>query len=67
MDVIKMMEETQPENFMEALFTVDVMKMAPIHRAALFNHFTVIKYLLEHVSYEISLDGGKKIIRIWGQ
>ncbi|GFR58682.1 transient receptor potential cation channel subfamily A member 1 [Elysia marginata] len=48
MDMIKLMEETQPDNFMEALFTVDVMKMAPIHRAALFNHVAVLKYLLEH-------------------
>ncbi|GFO25172.1 transient receptor potential cation channel subfamily a member 1 [Plakobranchus ocellatus] len=48
MEMIRMMEQTQPENFQEALFTVDVMKMAPIHRAALFNHVAVLKYLLEH-------------------
>ena len=52
--MIKMMEENQPDNFMEALFTVDVMKMAPMHRAALFNHVAVLKYLLEHVRRSIS-------------
>ncbi|XP_035826421.1 transient receptor potential cation channel subfamily A member 1 [Aplysia californica] len=48
MEMIKLMESMQRDNFIAAVFTTDAMKMTPLHRAALFNHTHVMQHLLEH-------------------
>ncbi|CAL1534371.1 unnamed protein product, partial [Lymnaea stagnalis] len=48
MEMIRLMEQMQRDNFLAAVSTVDVLKMTPLHRAALFNHTPAIVYLLEH-------------------
>nr|KAI8750039.1 transient receptor potential cation channel subfamily A member 1 [Biomphalaria glabrata] len=47
-EMIKLMKEIQQENFLAAIFILDVMKMSPLHRAAFFNHTTIMEFLLEH-------------------
>ncbi|XP_069127645.1 transient receptor potential cation channel subfamily A member 1-like isoform X2 [Argopecten irradians] len=46
-ELIKIMQELQPERFSKALRSCDVLKMTPLHRAALFNHVNVVEYLLQ--------------------
>ncbi|XP_060077074.1 transient receptor potential cation channel subfamily A member 1-like [Ylistrum balloti] len=46
-ELIKIMQELQPVRFSTALSTCDVLKMTPLHRAALFNHVNVVEYLLK--------------------
>ncbi|KAH9488094.1 Transient receptor putative cation channel sub A member 1 [Bulinus truncatus] len=55
-EMIKLMEDIQKENFLAAIFILDVMKMSPLHRAALFNHITIMEYLLEHGADKDSRD-----------
>ncbi|KAL5022245.1 hypothetical protein ScPMuIL_001400 [Solemya velum] len=47
LEMLKLMHEKQPDRFLEAINIEDVLQMAPLHRAALFNHFTVVEYLLD--------------------
>ncbi|XP_045160098.2 transient receptor potential cation channel subfamily A member 1-like isoform X2 [Mercenaria mercenaria] len=47
-DMVKLMQEMQPERFKQAVLTADVLKMTPLHRAAHFDHVTVVVYLIEH-------------------
>ena len=44
------MHDMQPERFQVALHTKDVLKMSPLHRAALFDHVAVIQFLVDNVS-----------------
>ncbi|XP_033737356.1 transient receptor potential cation channel subfamily A member 1-like isoform X2 [Pecten maximus] len=46
-ELIKIMQELQPDRFSTALRTCDVLKMTPLHRATLFNHVNVVEYLLK--------------------
>ncbi|XP_021365013.1 transient receptor potential cation channel subfamily A member 1-like isoform X2 [Mizuhopecten yessoensis] len=46
-ELIKIMQELQPTRFSRALTSNDVLKMTPLHRAALFNHVNVVEYLLK--------------------
>lgn len=45
-----MMRQLQPEKFMTASKKTDILKMTPLHRAALFNHVNVVKFLIDEVS-----------------
>ena len=47
--MVKMMQEMQPDRFKVALHSVDILKMTPLHRAVLFDHVEVVKYLVEQV------------------
>ncbi|XP_052283272.1 transient receptor potential cation channel subfamily A member 1-like [Dreissena polymorpha] len=49
-DMVRLMHEVQPERFKAALHMQDVLRMTPLHRAALFDHVAVVKLLLEHGS-----------------
>ncbi|KAL5022254.1 hypothetical protein ScPMuIL_001409 [Solemya velum] len=47
LEMLKLMHEKQPDRFLKAINIEDVLQMAPLHRAALFNHFAVVEYLLD--------------------
>ncbi|KAK3089349.1 hypothetical protein FSP39_002938 [Pinctada imbricata] len=47
LDMVKIMKEIQPEKFILAACTTDILRMTPLHRAAMFNHTEVIKFLLD--------------------
>jgi ankyrin repeat protein len=47
--MIEIMFELQEEKFLSAMATTDILKMTPLHRAALFNHVHVVEYLLNKV------------------
>jgi len=47
--MVEMMSDLQPERFQKAIQTRDVLMMTPLHRAALFDHVTVVEFLLKHV------------------
>ncbi|XP_041357845.1 transient receptor potential cation channel subfamily A member 1-like [Gigantopelta aegis] len=47
LNMLQLMYETQPEKFEKSLHLTDSCAMTPLHRAALFNHVSVVKYLLE--------------------
>lgn len=47
--MIKIMYELQETKFLSAMNTPDVLRMTPLHRAALFNHVDVVEYLLDKV------------------
>ncbi|KAL4235703.1 Transient receptor putative cation channel subfamily A member 1 [Mactra antiquata] len=50
LDMVKMMYEMQPVRFQKAVETCDVLKMTPLHRAALFDHVSVVEFLISHGS-----------------
>ncbi|VDH91361.1 transient receptor potential cation channel subfamily A member 1 [Mytilus galloprovincialis] len=47
LEMIKIMYEIQESKFLSAMNTTDILKMTPLHRAALFNHVGVVEYLLD--------------------
>lgn len=47
-DMVKLMHAMQPERFQAALHTQDVLKMSPLHRAALFDHVAVVQFLVDN-------------------
>ena len=47
--MIEKMLEFQAENFLSALNTRDAMQMVPLHRAAIFNHSSVVTFFLKQV------------------
>ncbi|XP_060594443.1 transient receptor potential cation channel subfamily A member 1-like isoform X2 [Ruditapes philippinarum] len=47
-DMVRMMQEMQPERFGIAIKSPDVLKMTPLHRAALFDHVSVVEFLIAH-------------------
>ncbi|XP_052774065.1 transient receptor potential cation channel subfamily A member 1-like isoform X2 [Mya arenaria] len=49
-DMVRLMHEAQPERFQTAIHTKDILHMTPLHRAAIFDHVSVVKVLLEHGS-----------------
>ncbi|XP_052283274.1 transient receptor potential cation channel subfamily A member 1-like isoform X2 [Dreissena polymorpha] len=49
-DMLQLMHDVQPERFKTAIHIQDVLRMTPLHRAALFDYFAVVKLLLEHGS-----------------
>lgn len=53
--MVKLMQEMQPERFSQAIQTLDVLKMTPLHRAALFDHVLVVEFLIAHVRLLIKL------------
>ena len=50
-DMVQSMHEMQPERFETAMRTQDILNMTPLHRAALFDHVTVIEYLVKLVNF----------------
>ena len=50
-DMVQMMHDMQPERFETALQTEDILKMRPLHRAALFDHVAVVEYLVKLVHF----------------
>ncbi|KAK3607524.1 hypothetical protein CHS0354_025776 [Potamilus streckersoni] len=46
-DMVQAMYEKQPDRFAKALTSEDILKMTPLHRAALFNHTTVVDFLIK--------------------
>ena len=53
LEMIKIMYEIQESKFLSAMNTTDILKMTPLHRAALFNHVGVVEYLLDKVMFLI--------------
>lgn len=53
LSIIQMMRQLQPEKFMTASKKTDILKMTPLHRAALFNHVNVVKFLIDEVSHVV--------------
>ena len=49
LEMIKVMKEIQPEKFLSAATTTDILRMTPLHRAAMFNHTEVMRFLLDEV------------------
>ena len=49
-DMVRLMYELQPERFDKAMKSTDVLKMTPIHRAALFDHVAVVEFLIKLVN-----------------
>ncbi|XP_022317392.2 transient receptor potential cation channel subfamily A member 1-like isoform X2 [Crassostrea virginica] len=47
LNIIQMMRQLQPEKFITASKKGDILKMTPLHRAALFNHVNVVKFLID--------------------
>ncbi|XP_061192544.1 transient receptor potential cation channel subfamily A member 1-like [Saccostrea echinata] len=47
LNIIQIMRKLQPEKFMIASKMTDILQMTPLHRAALFNHVAVVKFLIE--------------------
>ena len=47
--MIEIMYELQETNFISAMGKTDILKMTPLHRAALFDHVHVVEYLLDKV------------------
>ncbi|XP_046584651.1 transient receptor potential cation channel subfamily A member 1-like [Haliotis rubra] len=45
--MVYLMDEMQPDNFIDALSVRDIDDMTPLHRAAIFNHFSVVEFLME--------------------
>ena len=54
-DMVKLMFEMQPERFDTAMKSVDILKMTPLHRAALFDHVVVVEFLVKLVIIVIDL------------
>lgn len=50
-DMVKLMNEMQPERFKNAMQTEDVLQRTPLHRAALFDHVAVVDYLIQLVRH----------------
>ena len=48
--MVQSMYEMQPERFGTALTTQDILNMTPLHRAALFDHVTVVEFLVKLVN-----------------
>jgi len=48
--MVTLMKEAQPERFDLALNTEDILKMTPLHRAAIFDHVNVVEFLINNVS-----------------
>lgn len=49
LNIIHIMRQLQPEKFIIASQKTDILQMTPLHRAALFNHVTVVKFLIDEV------------------
>ena len=49
-DMVTLMKEAQPERFDLALNTEDILKMTPLHKAAIFDHVNVVDFLINNVS-----------------
>lgn len=49
LDIIKMMFDQQPEKAKRVIHLCDIQGMLPLHRAALFDHVNIVKYLMEMV------------------
>ncbi|XP_041358334.1 transient receptor potential cation channel subfamily A member 1-like isoform X2 [Gigantopelta aegis] len=47
LDMLHLMYNAQPGNFENALHVSDSCDMTPLHRAALFNHVAVVRFLVE--------------------
>ncbi|XP_048762327.2 transient receptor potential cation channel subfamily A member 1-like isoform X2 [Ostrea edulis] len=47
LNIIHIMRQLQPEKFIIASQKTDILQMTPLHRAALFNHVTVVKFLID--------------------
>ena len=47
--MVQSMNEMQPERFDAAMRTQDILNMTPLHRAALFDHLTVVEFLVKLV------------------
>ena len=48
-DMVQIMCDMQPEKFKNAMTTEDILKMTPLHRAALFDHLAVVEFLIKMV------------------
>lgn len=54
-DMVKLMHDKQPDRFETAMQTEDILQMTPLHRAALFDHATVVEYLIQLVCNQNAL------------
>lgn len=50
LNIVKLMNEIQPHEFQESLSMQDDNGMTPLHRAVLFDHHELAKYLIQSVS-----------------
>nr|XP_034311437.1 transient receptor potential cation channel subfamily A member 1 isoform X1 [Crassostrea gigas] len=60
LSIIQMMRQLQPEKFMTASKKTDILKMTPLHRAALFNHVNVVKFLIDEGVEVNAVDSQKR-------
>ena len=49
LDMVELMHDKQPDRFNKAMRSEDILKMTPLHRAALFDHVAVVEYLIQRV------------------
>jgi transient receptor potential cation channel subfamily A member 1 len=60
LEILRLMAEKQPDLFLEVLHSQDNIQMTPLHKAAMFDHLDVAKYLLEKGAYIDALDKEKR-------
>lgn len=49
-EIVKLMFSLQPEEKKQCLISCDIQKMTPLHCAAMFNRWEIVKYLIEEVT-----------------
>ncbi|KAJ8305934.1 hypothetical protein KUTeg_016479 [Tegillarca granosa] len=52
LEMVQLMHDMQPERFGRAVKAADILKMTPLHRAALFDHVAVVEYLVKQTAKE---------------
>lgn len=59
-EILKLMADKQLDVFVQVVFMQDSMQMTPLHKAAMFDHVEIAKYLIEKGAYIDSLDKEKR-------
>ena len=60
LEILEIMAELQPDLFFEVLQSGDSMNMTPLHKAAMFDHIDVAKFLLKKGAYIDEIDKDKR-------